>query len=59
MYRGFIRGAFFLPNFSKKPAKKFHFLVFFVVIYLSHLMHQVSPVFIMSDSEYTPDLLSA
>lgn len=59
MYRGFIRGAFFLPFFSQNLAKKFHFIVIFVVIYLSHLMHSVGAIFIMSDSEYTPGLLSA
>ena len=50
---------FFLPFSRKFVPKKFHFIVFFIVIYLSHLMHRVSQVFIISDSEYTPDLLSA
>ena len=54
-----VRGAFFLPNFSKNLAKKFHFIVFSGAFYLSHLMHSVGAIFIMSDSEYTPDLLSA
>lgn len=59
MYRGFIRGAFFFALFSQNLAKKFHFIVFFVAFHLSHLMHSVGAIFIMSDSEYTPGLLSA
>ena len=46
MYRAFGRGAFFFAVFSKILAKKFHFIVFFVVISLSHLMHSVGAIFI-------------
>ena len=59
MYRTSPVRCIFFVHFFKKTAKKIHFIVFFVVIYLSHLMHRVSPVFIMSDSEYTPDLSDA
>ena len=59
MYRAFGRGAFFFAVFSKILAKNFISSSFFIVIYLSHLMHSVGAIFILSDSEYTPDLLSA
>jgi hypothetical protein len=59
MYRAFGRGAFFFAVFSKILAKKFHFIVFFVVISLSHLMHSVGAIFITNDSECAPGLLSA
>lgn len=52
-------GAFFFAVFSKILAKNFISSSFFIVIYLSHLMHSVGAIFILSDSEYTPDLLSA
>ena len=55
MYRGLMPRCIFFALFSKKPAKKFIFSAIFVVVYLSHLMHQISQGFIMSDSEYAPD----
>lgn len=59
MYRTSPVRCIFFVHFFKKTAKKIHFSSFFIVIYLSHLMHSVGAIFIMSDSEYTPDLLSA
>lgn len=49
----------FYAFFSQICAKIFHFIVFFVVTYLSHLMHSVGAIFIMSYSECAPELLSA
>ena len=59
MYRAFAPGTFFFAVFSKNLAKKFHFIVFFAVIGLSHLMHSVGAIFIMSDSECAPDSFDA
>lgn len=59
MYRTSPVRCIFFVHFFKKTAKKIHFSSFFIAIYLSHLMHSVGAIFIMSDSEYTPDLLSA
>lgn len=59
MYRAFAPGTFFFAVFSKNLAKKFIFGAIFVVVYLSHLMHSVGAICIMSHSEYAPDLLGA
>jgi len=59
MYRAFAPGTFFFAVFSKNLAKKFHFIVFFGAFYLSHLMHSVGAIFIMSYSECAPDSFDA
>ena len=50
MYRGFGPRCIFFAQFLEKTAKKFHFNVFFVVIYRSHLMHSVGAIYIMNHS---------
>ena len=50
MYRVFTPGTFFFAVFSQNLAKKFHFSVFFSAFYLSHLMHSVGVMHIMSHS---------
>lgn len=59
MYRTSSVRCIFFVHFFKKTAKKIHFIVFFIAIYLSHLMHSVGAIFIMSYSECAPGLLSA
>lgn len=59
MYRGFSPRCIFFVYFFKKTVKKFIFGAIFVVIDLSHLMHSVGAIFIMSCSECAPESLSA
>ena len=59
MYREFVPRYIFFAHFPEIRAEKFIFWAIFVVIYLSHLMHSVGVIFIMSYSECAPGLLSA
>jgi len=59
MYRGLMPRCIFFVHFFKKTVKKIHFGAIFVVVYLSHLMHSVGVIFIMSYSECAPESLGA
>lgn len=50
MYREFVPRYIFFALFSQIRAKKFIFGAIFVVVYVSHLMHSVGVMHIMSHS---------